>query len=86
MRYFQFQWRFLENLPDSNGKNKLEVVYPVSLLSTIITFNSGINSDHYGTGNSSINIFDYNLQKCYIYNDCAQESFRVNAFITIIGV
>ena len=63
----------------------LEVIYPINLSLSIIAFNSGINSDHYGIGNSTINIFNYNLQKCYIYNDCAQESFRINAFITIIG-
>ena len=50
-----------------------------------MAFNSGINSDHYGTGNSAINIFDYDLQKCCVYNDCSQESHTINAFITIIG-
>ena len=85
MRKSWFQWQILENIPDANGKNMIEVIYPINLSLSIMAFNSGINSDHYGTGNSAINIFDYDLQKCYVYNDCSQEAHTINAFITIIG-
>ena len=42
-------------------------------------------SDHYETGNASINIFDIQNNMFKIYNDCAQSSFNVDASLIILG-
>ena len=65
--------------------NAVSLIFPISFNTDILGVTTGILSDHYETGNASINIFDIQNNMFKINNDCAQSSFNVDTSLIILG-
>ena len=65
--------------------NAVSLIFPVSFNTDILGVTTGVLSDHYGTGNTNINIFDIQNNMFKINNDCAQSAFNTDASLFILG-